>query len=63
MNTYLIGNLLGRFVVSYIITWFIIFFFSGFKWRNTFTNSRKWYGLVLLLFIYILGLGVGMIEN
>ncbi|MCG8581698.1 MAG: hypothetical protein MI866_17370, partial [Bacteroidales bacterium] len=58
MDTYLIGNLLGRLVISYIITWFIFFAFSGFKWRNAFTYSRKWYGLVVLMFIFLAGLGV-----
>ena len=60
MDTYLIGNLLGRLLVSYFLTWVILFLFSGFNWRNTFVRSRKWYGLLILTCLFVLGVSGGL---
>jgi TRAP-type mannitol/chloroaromatic compound transport system permease small subunit len=60
MNTYVIGNLLGRLLASYIIIWLCLLLFSSFNWRQAFDRSRKWYGLLLFSCVFLLGLAGGL---
>ena len=52
MTVYLIGNVLGRALFSYLLVWLVIFLFKKFKWKPAFqaTNSIKGCTIVGLLF-------------
>lgn len=56
MDAYFWGNLIGRLVTSYIITWLILWLFARFDAKKALRNSRRWYGITLLLIIYLAGL-------
>ena len=55
MNTYLIGNLLGRLAVSYLIVWVVLFAIGHFDARAAFARSRRWYGLLAVAAVFTLG--------
>ena len=57
MTAYLIGNLLGRLAVSYLIIWLVMFLvFSGFDCRQAFTRTHRWYGVLSVAAVFFLGL-------
>jgi len=57
MTTYLIGNLLGRLLVSYGLIWLVMFvLFSKFRWRTAFDKTHAWYGLLSVVIPFGLGL-------
>lgn len=56
MSAYLIGNLLGRFIVSYAVVWVVIWLaFSQRQWRQAFRNTHRWYGLLSVMVIFLIG--------
>lgn len=56
MSAYLLGNLLGRLVMSYFIVWFVLWlFFAKRQWREAFRKTRRWYGVVAVAVVFLLG--------
>jgi len=45
-EAYVIGNLLGRLLFSYLLVWFICFLASRFNWRAAFRKTRRWWGIL-----------------
>jgi len=56
MTLYLLGNLVGRLVLSYSLVWLIVFCAMRFDWRKAFRGSVRWYGILGTLILF--GLGV-----
>jgi hypothetical protein len=64
MDPYLIGNLLGRMMMSFVLVWLVIFlFFSHFKWKAAFSKSVKWYGLLSVAILFTLGTVAGITQG
>lgn len=59
MTGYLIANLLGRLVASYIIVWLVMFTLSKFDWRAGFRKAQRWYGILSVVVVFLLGVAGG----
>ncbi|MFC4623611.1 hypothetical protein ACFO3A_15550 [Comamonas nitrativorans] len=55
--SYLLGNFLGRVLVSYLLVWGVLFLFSRLNWRMAFARSRRWPGILAVLVLALLGMG------
>lgn len=60
--SYLIGNVIGRTLMSFIIVWIVCLLCSRFNWRLAFVRSRKWYGVVATLALTVGGLGAALVS-
>jgi hypothetical protein len=60
--SYILGNFIGRFLMSFIIVWIICLLCSRFNWRLAFARSRKWYSIVAALVLTIGGLGAALVA-
>jgi hypothetical protein len=57
MNAYLIGNLIGRFVISYALIWLAIWLLPAkLSWRAAFRRANHWTGLIATTTIFLIGL-------
>jgi len=59
MNTtaYLVGNTLGRLVLSYAIIWIAMYLgLARLRWRDAFRRTNHWTGLTASTTIFFLGL-------
>lgn len=56
MTAQLLGNLLGRFALSYALIWLIMFLMSRLSWRTAFRRSNHWGGLVAATTTFLIGL-------
>jgi hypothetical protein len=59
MTAYIIGNLLGRLVASYLIVWLVMFAVSNFDWRIGLRKTHRWYGIVSVVVVFVLGAAGG----
>lgn len=57
MSLYLFGNLVGRLVLSYVIVWVVLFLVARFDWRKAFRGTTRWYGILAVLVLFLLGIG------
>lgn len=55
--SFVIGNLLGRALVSYILVWIACLAGSRFDPKMAFARSRRWYSVVAVIVLTLLGLG------
>jgi hypothetical protein len=63
MTDQILGNLLGRAVLSYLLVWFVMWlFFSRMDVRQAFRRTYRWYGLLALAGIFSLGIGVAALQ-
>lgn len=58
--SYLLGNLAGRAVVSYLLVWFICWLSGRFDWRTALRRSVRWYSILAVLILTVLGLAASM---
>ena len=56
MTAYIIGNFIGRLLVSYLIVWVVCFTVSQFDWRKSFTQAHGWVGIPATMMVFILGI-------
>jgi hypothetical protein len=57
MTFYLLGNLIGRFVLSYALIWAVMFLMlSRLNWRDAFRRAHHWSGLVATTTTFLIGL-------
>ena len=57
MTAYLLGNLIGRFVLSYAVIWLVMFLMlSRLNWRDAFKRTNHWSGLVATTTTFLIGL-------
>ncbi|MEW6373615.1 MAG: hypothetical protein AB1584_22075 [Pseudomonadota bacterium] len=55
--SFVIGNLLGRALVSYVLVWIACLAGSRFDWRKAFARSGRWYSVLAVIVLTLLGLG------
>jgi hypothetical protein len=64
MTAYLIGNTLGRLVLSYAIIWLAIWLgLAKLSWRDAFRRTNHWTGLTATTTIFLLGLIAAQTAN
>lgn len=57
MTAYLLGNLVGRFVLSYALIWLLMFLMlSRLNWRDAFKRTNHWSGLIATTTTFLIGL-------
>ena len=57
MSIYILGNLIGRFVLSYALIWLIMWLMlAKLSWRDAFRRTNHWSGLVAATTIFFVGL-------
>jgi hypothetical protein len=57
MTAYLLGNLLGRLAISYVIVWLATWLLlARLDWRATFRRTTHWIGLLATAVTFLLGL-------
>ncbi|HEY5760802.1 MAG TPA: hypothetical protein VIU34_33475 [Steroidobacter sp.] len=57
MTAYLLGNLIGRFALSYALIWLLMFLMlSRLDWRDAFKRTQHWSGLVATTTTFLIGL-------
>lgn len=54
--SYLLGNLLGRAIVSYVLVWLVLFLLSRFNWRLALVRSRRWPAVLAVALLVLLGM-------
>jgi uncharacterized membrane protein len=59
MTAFVIANLLGRLLASYIIVWLVMFVVSRFDWRTGFRKTHRCYGIVSIVIVFVLGVAGG----
>lgn len=55
MSSYLVGNLLGRLLISYVVVWIVMVLVSRIDWRASFRRTHRWYGVMSIATVYALG--------
>lgn len=60
MNSYVLGNLAGRLLISYAIVWTVMLLVSRIDWRNSFRCTHRWYGMTTIATVYALGVFASM---
>ena len=58
MDSYVIGNLIGRLLGAYLIVWVVCLLASRFDFRRAFKRTHGWVGIpaVLVLFVAVLAI-------
>ena len=52
MSAYVIGNVLGRLVISYIIAYVLILLLNRFNFQKALKGSVRWYGGIFSLVVF-----------
>lgn len=57
MTAYVLGNLLGRLVLSYALIWLVIWLtLARLNWRDAFRRTHHWSGCVVTTITFFIGL-------
>jgi hypothetical protein len=57
MSAFLLGNLLGRFILSYALIWIVMWLMlARLDWRDAFRRTNHWTGLVAITTTFLIGL-------
>lgn len=59
--SYLLGNLIGRALISFLIVWIVCLLASRLNWRLAFSRSRRWYSVAAVLLMTMLGMGSALV--
>jgi apolipoprotein N-acyltransferase len=55
--TYVLGNILGRAIISCLLVWLVCWLISRFDWRLTLKRGNRWYSWLAVVALTLLGLG------
>lgn len=61
--SFILGNLLGRSLISYGVVWLILWVFSKLNYRLAFVRSRRWYSVLAVVLITVLGMGAAVVRG
>ena len=61
--SYVVGNLLGRGIISYLLVWAVCLAISRFNWRLAFKRSGRWYSLLAVIALTLLGMGDAIVRS
>lgn len=57
MSAYLLGNLIGRFALSYAVIWLVMWLMlARLNWRDAFRRTNHWSGLVAATTLFLIGM-------
>ena len=58
--SYVLGNLVGRCMMSFVLVWIVCLVSARLDWRRAFVLSRRWYALLATVCLALLGLGAAL---
>ncbi len=58
MDSYVIGNIVGRILMSYTLIFLVLFFASRANFKLAFDKSTRWYGVLSVIILFVLGISV-----
>lgn len=58
--SFIVGNVLGRAAISYLIVLTLCCAFTKLRWRESFAHSLRWYSLAAVFILTLLGLGMAV---
>ncbi|MCW5257638.1 hypothetical protein D8B22_16475 [Verminephrobacter aporrectodeae subsp. tuberculatae] len=61
--SFILGNLLGRALVSYAIVWAVCVLACRFRWRAAWRSSVRWYSGLAVLVLTLLGMGSALVRQ
>lgn len=61
MSAYVVGNLMGRLLISYVVVFVAMLIASKTDWRRAFSRTHRWYGVAGVAAVFSVGLAVAMI--
>ncbi len=56
LTLYVLGNLLGRLLMSYLLVWLVCLAFARGDWRRAVQRTKRWYGLLAVAVLFAMGL-------
>ena len=56
LSLYVLGNLIGRLVMAYLLVWLVCLALARGNRRGAFTRSRRWPAVLAVLVLFGLGL-------
>ena len=56
LTLYVLGNLLGRLLMTYLLVWLVCLILSRGGWRSAFVRSRRWQAVLAVVLLFGLGL-------
>jgi len=63
MNEYGLGVILGRLFACYLIVFVVLFFSSNFKAKLAVEKSLKWYSLLAIAILFVVGISVSTTQS
>jgi apolipoprotein N-acyltransferase len=61
--SFVLGNLLGRALLSFVLVWIVCLLISRLNWRLAFTRSRRWYSVLSVAMLTVLGMSSAIVTN
>jgi len=61
--SYILGNLIGRAIVSFVLVWIVCLLASRLNWRQALNRSGRWYSLLAVAGLTVLGMGSAMLHT
>ena len=61
--SFVLGNLVGRALVSYVLVWIACLAASRFNWRLALTRSGRWYSVLAVVVLTLLGMGGAIVRS
>ena len=58
MTVYVVGNLMGRLAISYVIVLAGMLLASRIDWRRAFSRTHRWYGAASVAAVFSIGLAM-----
>lgn len=61
--SFVLGNFLGRALLSFALVWIVCLLISRLNWRLAFAHSRRWYSVLSVAMLTLLGMGSAIVTN
>ena len=61
--SFILGNLLGRALMSYGVVWLVCWLSSRLNWRMAFKRSTRWYSVLAVVVLTVLGVGSAIVRG
>ena len=61
--SFVLGNLLGRALLSFALVSIVCLLISRLNWRLAWARSRRWYSVLSVAVLTVLGMGSAIMTN
>ena len=63
MSAVLAGQIVGRLFLSYLVVWGVMLLISRFDTKKAFFYVHRWYGFILLVAVFLLGISSHLVSK